>query len=1110
MLRRTLLAVSLALLPAAGFAAGAAPGTYIVSFDDPPLAAFRGFDGDADPSRAALKATSPAVTGEAKLDVGSPQARAYRAWLGQRRADHLARMAAALGRPVPAEAAFDVVNNAVVVTLDAGEADRLAKLPGIAQVEPEFVRRRMTDAGPQWIGADLVWSGAAGVASRGAGIVVGVIDSGINRTHPSFAAVGPVDGHVHVNPRGTTVYGLCATSPSLCNAKLIGIHDFTICTGVHASSSCDDREANNGLDPDGHGSHVASTAAGNRLNASLSLATGSVNRQLSGVAPHANLISYKACEEEEDCRGSWLLAAINKAAEERVDVINYSIGGGASDPWATSDATAMLNAREAGVVVVVAAGNDGPRAGSVTSPGIAPWVITVANATHDRGIVNRIVDLEGGATPPPSGGVLLGVGSTLGYGPARIVVPLDFPGCSIGNDIDSPPSGISNPWSGQVFNGEIVVCARGTQARVAKSNNVRLAGGGGMILTNTALEGESIVSDAHSIPGSHIGQRDGEALRAWLANGSDHRGRIEGAQVRSEPALADLLASSSGRGPGPAAGNLKPNIAAPGTSIWAASGSGNGLAFLSGTSMATPHVTGAVALLRALRPGWTVSDIESALVGTARFVVRSSDGSGLATPFEQGGGRLDVVAALGAGLSLPVTPQEFRNARPSIGGRPETLNQAGIVLADCFESCRITRRVRDLVGGGRWAVESAMPAGITLVPSVAEFDIAASGLQSIEFEFRVDDPRLLGQWVSGEVRLRRIGGAVQASDSLLPVILFADPGPLPSRAVDIAARRSRLRRRQPLRPGRAARPRCQHHRARHPGAAQRGDTAGSDQYLGVRQLRHRHLLQPAAAAGVFGRRATTAWSPIWLRPPRSMSTCSSAWMPTPTVVRTRPRSCAGRRRPVPSNAASSTWLPRRWTRRSGSWRRTGKPARRECPTASRLRACWSIWRRPPSRRSRSSGPANVARGDAFALRVAADVPDLLAGGRRVGFVRLHAAGDAPAPFATLRVEVERQPDSAAAARALVPGRSLAMRLAAGDGCRAAVPRRAGQRLGIDRPHRPAAAATCTSTPRASTRRRRRSSNRRRRASRPMPAQPAAAPRARCWCRARSSPQAAGT
>src|SRR5690606_462281 len=128
----------------------------------------------------------------------------------------------------------------------------------------------------------------------------------------------------------------------------------------------------------------SATAAGVPLRRNFS----GVTYDLSGVAPRANLVSYKACEEDSGCKGSWLLAAINRAVADGVDVLNYSLGGSGYDPWldatTSSDMLNLLAAREAGVVVVAAAGNDGPNPGTVNAPSIAPWVISVAAVTHDR------------------------------------------------------------------------------------------------------------------------------------------------------------------------------------------------------------------------------------------------------------------------------------------------------------------------------------------------------------------------------------------------------------------------------------------------------------------------------------------------------------------------------------------------------------------------------------------------------------------------------------------------------------------------------------------------------------------------------------------------------
>jgi len=784
------LAVFLACAGAAGARSDApadagkasARGIYLIDFVEPPLASFQGMDAAAQPKLAGLKATSPVVTGTRRLDVEAPASRAYRAALSDWREGRLAALSAQFGRELRPLFVYEVTSNGVALELSAAEAAQVGKSEGVARVEPDFTRRPMTDAGPQWIHADSIWNGAAGIATRGEGVVVGVIDSGINRTHPSFQATGPVDGFRHVNPK-PGFFGRCASGSfaSECNTKLIGIHDFTLCTGTHANSECNDREANDGLDGTGHGTHVASTAAGNAVAASIAVPNGTVSRPISGVAPHANLISYKACESEETCRGSWLRAAIDQAVADGVDVINYSIGGAPRNLWTSGDAVAMLAAREAGVVVVVAAGNDGPEAATVTSPGDAPWVLTAANATHDRGIVNRLVDLSGGDSAPPSGGVLVGVGSTAGYGPRVLVRDAQFPGCSIGTDLDSPPTGVSNPWQPGRFNGEIVVCDRGVQARVAKSNNVRLAGGGGMVLVNQAGDGESVVADAHSIPGTHLGYTAGQALKAWMATGSGHSARIEGTRVESIPELGDILASSSGRGPIESVpGLLKPDLTAPGTSIMAAARTGTGTAFMSGTSMATPHLSGASALLIAAKPNWNPSEVESALLTTARPSVRHQNGVRLATPFEQGSGVADLARASRAGLAFVTSPSEFRNANPAQGGVPRDLNRPSLVHEDCFERCVLSRRISDLAGGASWRVEFDLPSPASATATPSSFTLAPGASQDVTFNFDISDASFPGAWVNGRVKFIRTGGAA-AENAEIPLTLFAQPGALPAK-----------------------------------------------------------------------------------------------------------------------------------------------------------------------------------------------------------------------------------------------------------------------------------------------------------------------------------------
>jgi len=370
-----MLAIALAIGLPAGQAEGAssskdaveqvaAMNTYIVVFDEPAAARFRGFGKD-DRSRPRLAATSPVATGARKYDSRSLEAMAYVDYLDQLRRARLDDAATALGRPLVPSHVYTHAMNGMAVRLTAGEARVLATMPGVRSVAPEFTRFLQTDRGPQWIKADLLWNGTAtgGVQRRGEGVVVGVIDSGIYRSHSAFAGTGIT------NPRGNGNYlGFCVANPAACNNKLIGLWNFTSGNGSNVDP----------VDTDGHGTHTASTAAGNAFSI------------YSGVAPRANIIAYKACPDLE-CPGSALVASINQAVADGVDVINYSIGGSPSDPWISvggainDDSEAFLAAREAGIVVAAAAGNDGPAPGTHANPGNAPWVMGVGAATHDRG-----------------------------------------------------------------------------------------------------------------------------------------------------------------------------------------------------------------------------------------------------------------------------------------------------------------------------------------------------------------------------------------------------------------------------------------------------------------------------------------------------------------------------------------------------------------------------------------------------------------------------------------------------------------------------------------------------------------------------------------------------
>ncbi len=378
---------------------------YIVKLKGESLASYEG-------GVAGLPATSPRSTGAAKLDVKSAASVAYLNYLADQHAAFVSKVESQVGRSVNVSARYDAVLNGIAVELTGAEVEEVAKLPEVVFIQRNGVEYPQTDAGPEWIGAPAIWEGTAtgGVpGTRGEGVIVGVLDTGINHDHPSFADIGG-DGYDHTNPFGSGTYvGYCEANPTYCNDKLIGAWDIEP-NGSIGSSPEDDN---------GHGSHTASTAAGNVLfNALLVAPTIEITfDEISGVAPHANLITYRVCDG--GCANAQTIAGTNQAVMDGVDVINYSIGGGAQNPWGDAGALAFLDARAAGVFVATSAGNSGPGPGTVGSPNVSPWMLAVGASTHNRKMFNSVVDLSGGNTPPPAD--IVGEGVTEGYGPAPIV-----------------------------------------------------------------------------------------------------------------------------------------------------------------------------------------------------------------------------------------------------------------------------------------------------------------------------------------------------------------------------------------------------------------------------------------------------------------------------------------------------------------------------------------------------------------------------------------------------------------------------------------------------------------------------------------------------------------
>ncbi|MFC1851730.1 S8 family serine peptidase [candidate division CSSED10-310 bacterium] len=614
-----------------------------------------------------------------------------------------------------------------------------------------------------WIGADSIWDGSATgnrPGTLGENIVIGIIDSGINPEHPSFAAIDDND-YVHTNPRDK-YYGCCDPDEGVydstfpCNDKLIGAWGYAF--------NGDPR------DRSGHGSHTASTAAGNILNATtITLFNGYTGTYyISGVAPHAHIISYSVCEED-GCPESHILAAVDQAIIDKVDVINFSIGGGPSDPWTDGDSTAFLAAMNAGIFVSASAGNAGPGEATIDSPSDSPWINSVGASTYNIIHRNSVINMSGGETSPPAD--MGGRGISTAYGPAPIIYAGD----------------IGDPYCEGNFNtslsGEIVVCELNLQIfPMMQAEYVRAAGGGGMVVAGSAqVDFLALLEFEYNIPATYIPYAEGVALKQWLSTGSGHQAAISGATPEADSDSADIMSFTSSRGPNYAVPSIiKPDLTGPGYNVIAAWSGGQmgDYALASGTSMSSPHASGAGILLKALNPGWTPVEIRSALMSTTITEGLIDFDEVTATdPFDYGAGRIELKNAGLAGLVFDETYSNFLKADPDLyflteiegEGEPSQLNIASVATHACVETCQWKRIVKNgLNFDTSWSVSVTAPAGVSLTVTPVNFSLIPGGTQEILIDALVQN-LAEGEWGFGQLIFTESND--QASPCHLPVAI---------------------------------------------------------------------------------------------------------------------------------------------------------------------------------------------------------------------------------------------------------------------------------------------------------------------------------------------------
>jgi subtilisin family serine protease len=558
-----------------------------------------------------------------------------------------------------------------------------------------------------------------------------------------------MDGYVHINPLGADNFlGLCDTDPGTwtCNDKLIGYYIFTGETTE---------------DTDGHGSHTAGTAAGNHLAAgTVVLGAFSYSPPISGIAPHANIIAYDACNGSGSCPVSALIAAIDQATIDGVDVINYSISGG-GDPWTSTISQAFLAAQNAGVIVVESAGNSGPDVSTISKS--SPWTVVVGASTHNRSSQNILKDMGGVGSPPAD---IPGRGFAEGYGPAPIVYAGDF-----GDALCLSPFPTGS-WT----NGEIVVCDRGSIARVEKGWNVLQGGAGGFVLANTNPD-DSLNNDTHHLPAIQIDSANAVALKTWLANDTGHTATINGAIVDTSTVNGDIIWNFSSRGPLATIADdlIKPDLTAPGVDVLAAYFSGSlgptktavEYSIMSGTSMSAPHTAGSMALLRSLFPTYSPSEIKSILMlGASTTDLYKADGTTPSDPFDRGAGRVDLGSSPTVGLTMHIDTADFTAANPAIGGDPKTLNLASLGNSLCRVTCSWTRTVTNRSGEPRvWKANLIdLPEDVTGSVLPDSFSLDDGDSQTITITVDVS-AATSNQWYFARLALAEVP---ETSDSAIP------------------------------------------------------------------------------------------------------------------------------------------------------------------------------------------------------------------------------------------------------------------------------------------------------------------------------------------------------
>jgi subtilisin family serine protease len=637
---------------------------WIVQLDGKPLARY---------PRVKRGISFAGISRPAKIDLKAAVNRRYLNRLARAQRGFAARLRSVV-RGVRVERSYRLTLNGMAVRMSKAQAARVRRMKGVRAVTPDIPYRPLMYATPAQIGAPALWSQLGGQATAGRGIKVAIIDSGVYVTKD---AAGNYTGNPCFNDAGYTMpAGYPKGDTRFTNAKVIAARAYFRPTDPPAAGNDTPVQGSNAASP--HGTHVGGTVA---CNANTDVGLGSL--RISGVAPAAYLMNYRifypstSSDPFENGNGFVveIVQAIEDAVRDGADVLSNSWGSSHQNTldWPDPMVHAAEAAVDAGVVGVWAQGNSGPATATGNLPSASDKVISVGAVTKYETLIQSTANVTA-PTPVPAGLQNLDTGPA-NFGPSMVnrhvgpalIVPIQrvLP--------SADPQGCSAAPAGSLT-GAIALIERGTCEFGAKVFNAQQGGAIGAMVYNSPAGGDAlqamgggVFGPQVTIPSVFLRRSNGLAMVAF-ANANPTTAMAEffyNPHGGANP--GDVIAGFSSRGPTQDK-DIKPDVVAPGVDVFSGGYAVGpfptpftGFGSQSGTSMATPHVAGAAALLLQRHPWWTPAMVKSALMATAtENVFTTTARTTRAGVLAQGAGRIDLTKAADAGLFLD---------RPSVSGR---------------------------------------------------------------------------------------------------------------------------------------------------------------------------------------------------------------------------------------------------------------------------------------------------------------------------------------------------------------------------------------------------------------------------------------------------------